>query len=221
MYETEIMEHFSKVPVFSLSDVTQIISNRDYAKQFVSRMIKKGFIKRIKKGVYSVYEDPFLVSTFLLKPSYISSVSALSFYHRITQIPNEVFCFTSKAPRNYFFVTRINFYHTKFFFGFEKRKYGGFEIPIATPEKALIDSIGKVPLHIIEEAFEDIDLERMRGYLLRIGKSSIVKRLGYMLEKKGYDIYPWAKRIIDNKYIPLDPIAKNGTKKDKKWRLIV
>jgi len=221
MYETAVIKHFSKVPVFSLADVAQIISNRGYAKQFVSRMIKKGLMRRVKKGLYSMHDDPFLVSTFLLRPSYISSFSALSFHHKIAQIPNEVFCFTSKEPRRYFFITKINFHHTKFFFGFEKEHYAGFEIPVATPEKAIIDSIGVVPLHIIEDAFSEVDAERMQSYLFRIGKSSVVKRIGYLLEKNGHDVYSRVKKFVDRGYIQLDPVTKNGKKKERRWRLLV
>ena len=220
MYEADILKHFSGVPVFSLSDVTQIISNRGYAKQFVSGMVKKGKIERVRKGLYSLHRDPFLASTFLLKPSYISSVSALSYYHKITQIPRDVFCFTSRPTREYFFITRINFYHTKFFFGFEKRKYNDFELPIATPEKAIIDSIGKVPLHVIEEAFDGINLKRIMEYLERIGKSCVVKRVGYLLEKNGYDVFENLREFVDNKYIPLDPLT-GGKKRNRKWRLFV
>ena len=33
VYEVDIIERFSKVPVFTLSDVSQVITNRDYAKK--------------------------------------------------------------------------------------------------------------------------------------------------------------------------------------------
>lgn len=219
MYEVKIKEHFSKVPVFTLGDVNQIISNRVYAKKLISKEAREGKIKKIKKGLYTFYEDPFLISTFLLKPSYISSISALSYHHKISQIPNEIFCFTSKLPKTYFFVTKINFFHTKYFFGFKLEKYSNFKIPIATPEKAIIDSIGKVPLSIIEEAFEDLDMNRMLSYLKRIGKSGIIKRIGYLLEKNGYEVYEELKKYINSKYIPLDPLRKGKKKRIKKWRL--
>ncbi len=221
MYEADVIERFSNVPVFSLADASQIIQNRIYAKKFLSRMVERKRIFRIKRGLYTFHGDPFLVSTFLLKPSYISGVSALSYHKKITQIPKEVFCFTSKSAREYFFIEKINFCNTKFFFGFEMKNYLGFDVPIATAEKAIIDSIGKMPLSVVDEAFDDIDAGKMLSYLERIKKSNIVKRIGYLLEARGYDAFPELKKHINNKYIPLDPIAKRKGIKNGKWKIIV
>ncbi|MBU3957880.1 MAG: hypothetical protein KKB25_02310 [Nanoarchaeota archaeon] len=221
MHETDIIERFSKAPVFSLSDLSQIIRNRDYAKKVIARMVERKKVKRIRKNLYTFHDDPFLVSTFLMKPSYISSVSALSYHHMITQMPKEVFCFTSKLPKKCFFMERISFYHTKFFFGFEMQNYRGFDIPIATPEKALIDSIGKVPLSVVDEAFEDANIERMVLYLKKIKKSNTVKRIGYLLEKNGHEAFPALKKYINDKYIPLDPMIKRKGGKNRKWKIIL
>lgn len=220
MYDAEILERFSKVPVFSLSDLSQVIQNRGYAKKVLSRMVRNKKIMRVKKDLYTFHDDAFLIATFLWRPSYISGVSALSYHHRITQIPKEVFCVTSKSTREYAFVEKIRFHHTKFFFGFEAAKYQGFDIPVATPEKAIIDCIGAVPVSVIDEAFEEIDAELVVRYLKRIKKSSIVKRVGYLLQMHGHDAFPALKKYIDGKYIFLDPIAKRKGKKDRKWKVL-
>ena len=60
----------------------------------------------------------------------------------------------------------------------------------------------------------------MVKYLKKIGKSSIIKRIGYLLEENGYDIYPELKKFINSKFIHLDPLKK-GKIKNKKWRVIV
>jgi predicted transcriptional regulator of viral defense system len=221
MYEAEIIEKFSKVPVFSLADVSQIVKNRNYAKVVVSRMVKNRKIKKVKKGFYTLHEDPFLVSTFLVKPSYVSSVSALYFHRKITQIPNEIFCFTNKLPRKIFFLTTINFFHTDLFFGFEIEKYEGFDVPVATVEKAIIDSVGKFPLSLIEEAFEGINLKRMLEYLKKIKRPSVVKRVGFLLEKNGYRVYSELKDCIKDNYIPLDPLLKTKRRKERKWKVLI
>ena len=220
MYEVEILEHFSKAPIFTLSDVNQIVSNRVYAKKLVSRMVGSGRVKRVKKGLYTMHGDPFLISTFLLRPSYISSVSALAYHRRITQIPKEVFCFTSKLPMRYFFMEEINFFHTKYFFGFEGMDYLGFTVPVATPEKALIDSIGRVPLDLVEEAFDGLDGGRVVSYLKRIGRSCTAKRIGYLMEKHGHRVYNELKPYVDSRYVLLDPLAR-GRRRDERWRVLV
>ncbi len=62
-------------------------------------------------------------------------------------------------------------------------KYNGFEIPIATPEKAIIDFIGRIPVSSLEDAFEGIDAEKLVSYAKKTGKKSTMKRIGYLLEK--------------------------------------
>lgn len=220
MYELELKEKLFGLPVFRLGDVNQIVENRVYAKKVIKRMIEKGIVVKIKKGLYTFHKDPFLVSTFILKPSYISSVSALYYFHKITQIPTHIFCATIKRPKTYSFLTKISFFHTNYFFGFKLVEYENFKIPIATPEKAIIDSVGIVPLSLIKEALDEINVERMVEYLEKIGKSSVVKRMGYLLEEIGYDVYGKLKKFINSKYIHLDPLVKGKTK-NKKWKVIV
>ena len=115
----------------------------------------------------------------------------------------------------------MRFIHTKYFFGFDNSEYMNFKIPIATPEKAIIDSIGLIPISLIEDAWSNINIEKMLEYLQKIKKSSIVKRLGYLLEKHGFDIYDKIKDNINNKYIYVDPLAKKQGAKNKKWKLII
>ena len=220
MYESKVMA-LKGIPVFSLSDVSQIVSGKDYAKKFLRRLVSSGEIKRIKKDAYTFHEDPFLVSTFLVRPSYISSVSALAYHRIITQIPRDVFCFTQGKQRKFKFISEINFIHTNHFFGFENQKYEGFGLPIASPEKAIIDSINTAPFSVFDEAIEKVDLERMLEYLRRIGKSSVTKRVGYLLEENGFDVYEKLKSGLNGRYVCLDPLARKTGARDKKWRLIV
>ncbi len=217
MYELNVSEKLSKMPIFSLSDLNQIIDNRDYAKKFLKRMCKEEKIRKVRKNTYTFHRDDFIIGTFLVKPSYISSVSALSYYKFITQIPSEVFCATLKKSES---IGKINFFHTDYFFGYKEENYENFKILIAEPEKAIIDSFSIVPVSIFEEAIEEIDINKMIRYLKKIRKSSIIKRIGYLMEKNGQDIYENVKSMINYKYILLDPLLKNNGKKNKKWGII-
>ena len=100
-------------------------------------------------------------------------------------------------------------------------EYLNFKIPIADAEKAIIDSVGVVPISLIEESIESINIEKMLNYLKKIKKSSIVKRMGYLLENHQFDVYDKVKKYINNKYIYLDPLAKKQGGKNKRWKLIV
>lgn len=221
MYETEVLKKCERLPVFSLSDVNQIIGNRMYAKKFLKRMVKEKKIYNIRKNAYTLHADPFLVSTFLVRPSYISGVSALSYHKLITQIPKEVFCATTKRNKDIEFKEMIHFFYTDYFFGFESIAEEKFKILIATPEKAIIDSFSLTLVSVFEEAFENIDERKMIDHLKKIKKSSILKRIGYLMEKYGYDSYDQLKKYINYKYVVLDPLMKKKGLKNKKWGIIV
>lgn len=220
MYESSILK-LREVPVFSLSDVSQIVSGKEYAKKLLRKLMLSGNIKKIKRDAYTFYDDPFLVSTFLVKPSYISSVSALSYYKIITQIPKDIFCSTTKQNKEIKFISKIKFIHTNYFFGFENAEYADFKVLMATPEKAIIDSIGVVPISIFEEALEKINNQKMLNLLKKIKKSSILKRMGYILEKQGFDIFDKIKNNLNGRHIYLDPLSKKQGIKNKKWKLII
>ncbi len=217
MYEPEIIKKFSRRPIFSLSDINQIINNRVYAKKFLAKMCRDKKILKIKKNFYTFYKDDFFISTFLIRPSYISCVSALSYHRLITQIPNEVFCATTKKTTR---IGKINFFHTNHFFGYREEIYENFKILIAEPEKAIIDSFFVIPVSIFEEALEEIDADKMIEYLKKIKKSHVSKRVGYLMEKHGYNIYEKLKDIINYKYIVLDPLLRKKGKKNKRWGII-
>lgn len=220
MYETKIAK-LKEIPVFSLSDVSQIVSGKDYAKKILKKMNLRKEILKIRRDCYSFYDDPFLISTFLIKPSYISSASALSYHKLISQIPKDIYCLTIKRNSTIKFNGEIKFIHTKYFFGFEKANYEGFSLPIANPEKAIIDSLGLIPVSIFEEAIEKINIEKTLSYLNKIKKSSILKRMGFLLERNNFQVYEKLKKGINRRYIYLDPLAKKSGKKDRKWGLII
>lgn len=220
MYEYEILSRFREMPIFSLADINQIIDNRDYAKKFLKRMLTQKKIFRITRNKYTLFEDYFLLSTLLVKPSYITSISALYYYHMTSQISNKIFCSTLKNPQNSNLIKKIIYTKTPYFFGFEDKEYNSFKIPIADPEKAIIDSISVIPLSLIEESLENIDQEKMIKYLKKIKKSSIIKRVGYLLDKNNIDIYEKLKSYINYKYILLDPLSSKKGEKIKKWGII-
>ena len=220
-YELKVIEHFRKVPVFSLSDVNQIIKNRAYAKKFIKKMIGGGKIFKIKKGMYTLYNDSFLASTFIEKPSYISGASALGFHKVITQIPRDVFCSAKRKSFTAKFAGKIRYSKTKHFFGYKLEDYENFKIPIADNEKAVIDSIGITPIHIIEEAFDEIEESKMIAYLEKIKKSEVVKRIGFLMEKNGFDVYCKLNKYTNYKYILLDPLGNKRGIKNKKWGIYI
>ena len=73
---------------------------------------------------------------------------------------------------------------------------------------------------MVEEAFSEINSDKLISYLKKIKKSSIVKRIGFLAERNGFEVYDELKAFINNRYIFLDPLKAKKGKKNKRWRLI-
>ena len=119
------------------------------AQVLCSRYVKKGFFVRLKRNFYvldsvwenSSKEDMFKIANFLQVPSYVSFMSALSFYEVSTQVQRG-FYENASLKRSASFDCRgirFNFYKLKpeYYFGFEKTG----DIFIARKEKAFVDAV--------------------------------------------------------------------------------
>ena len=115
---------------------------REHAKVYAGRMVKKGFAHRLAEGVISFTDDPFVIASQLIEPSYISFIGALYLQGMIQQIPAIVECVT---PRNSLRLERLKIVYHKvrpsLFFGYERlERYGGY-VFVAKPAKAVLDLI--------------------------------------------------------------------------------
>ncbi len=143
----------------------------------VKHEVDAGRLIRLKKGVYtdSPNEDPFLCANALIRPSYISFYSALS-YHGL--IPERVYetmsavCLLNKNKKFGSSGHRFSFYNIPkeiFSFGVDLTS-GGFSI--ASAEKALADTLYFLaPVHSItslkELLFEDLRIDEYSFDLLK------------------------------------------------------
>jgi predicted transcriptional regulator of viral defense system len=133
--------------IFSRLDVSRTFgSNSAAASLLLHRYAKRGFITRIKRGLYafageSAVPTPYLANK-LYEPSYVSLEFALS-YHRV--IPETVYEITSVTPKTTQRLHAINkvFSYRRIkkeaFTGYETMKQGAYSFFIADPEKAFVD----------------------------------------------------------------------------------
>ncbi len=156
----EKIQQLSERLFFTVEDVAHIFSlNRESARVLCFRYRKRGIFIRLKNNFYvteaawSRYgrEEFFRIANFLQVPSYISFLTALSYYGISTQVPRDYFESASVKRSREFAAGGTVFAFRKikreYYFGFAKRD--GFFI--ATPEKALLDSLyldslGRYPL---------------------------------------------------------------------------
>jgi len=180
-------------------------------------LIKSDYVFKLRKGVYSCYDDPYILANYLVCPSYITSVSALSHYGLIDQLPHDTISFTSRKTKEIKVNRTFFYYNTKYFFGFKEEEYNGFKVRFALPEKAALDSFFTMPLEYFVDVFEELDVKVLKILLKKINNVSLIKRVGYILERKGIAL---DLPIMDYNYILLNPSGLNTNEKNKKWRII-
>lgn len=167
------------------------------------RWVKKGYLIRLRRGMYSFPEylkEPGISTFFAGKiyhPSYISLHSALSVYGLI---PETVVQFTSVTPlKTAFFKNKFGEYSYKtikhdLMFGYYKRKvYNELTTNFACIEKALLDLFYLYPFFNNEKDIidlrldqnilhNDLDREKWERYIIRFQTNALEKRV-QILEK--------------------------------------
>lgn len=160
-------DHFT---VADLEKITRL--TRPSLKVTLSRLVVKGVLLRLKRGVYAssaAIVDVPRVANQLYYPSYLSFESMLSRYGILSQIPAmQTFATIKQTKKMILFGTVVEFRQLKedLFFGY-KLENG---IYVAKPEKALLDTLymavrGKGTLPELRELdLRSIDRKIFRRY---------------------------------------------------------
>lgn len=181
MNERSFREYFEPRPVFTSKQVSASMG-RDYDRVYLNRLLKKGTIIRIGRGVYSFHHDPFIYASHIEYPSYISFLSAMQYHGLTTQVPILV---EVVAPRKGAYL-KVDMVGSRYLWGYSRSVYGGFEVFIADKEKAAIDGIlhGRLTLEHIRTLLEASDTATLEEMVLRLGMADM-KRVGYVCDLQG------------------------------------
>lgn len=191
---------------------------------------------------------PFVISAYLIQPSAVSHWSALEYHGLTEQVSRIVTASTfnkvvtpsmrTKNPKlkkkHVWEIDGISYEYInvqeKQFFGTEKiwlDEY--FQVSITDRERTLLDvfaypkmfgGIGEA-LGILENSLVTIDVEKLIDYAIRYDKKSIIKRLGWALERFGISLRilaPLLKTPIGY-YCRLDPEKPASGQCDKRWMI--
>lgn len=164
---------------FSYHDIASILSISDgSAKVLASRYVKQGYLIRLKNNYY-IFRDKWdnldyigkmKIANIIQVPSYISLMTALSYYEITTQVQQNYFesisiyrTFSREIEETTFKYSKIK---KDIYFGFNKVK-GLF---ISLPEKAFIDAVyldywGKYHLDISSIDLGKIDQKKLNQLL--------------------------------------------------------
>jgi len=164
---------------FTYQDIAKILSiAEDSARVLCTRYVKQKYFIRIKRNFYILKErwdnitsnQRLELANILQVPSYISLMTALSFYEYTTQVQQKFIesislyrTFTKDIEGTIFNYSKIK---KDLYFGFSKKN----NIFIASPEKAFIDSLylsylGKYNLDINSLNLEKIDRKSCENIL--------------------------------------------------------
>jgi len=167
----KIREFLKSTPIFRTKDVELVVKNKNYSYLILHKLAKKGEIKRITKGWYSLHEDP-IISVFCFKPAYIGLQEALSFHELWEQETNVVIVTAKKVRTGIRKILDTNVVlhkiKQKYFFGFDYLKYENFFIPVSDVEKTLIDLVyfNEIPgKDVLKEIKKRINRKKLKRYL--------------------------------------------------------
>lgn len=153
--------------VADLKKITGLSLNSLYVT--LSRLVGKRLLIRLTSGVYILaekYSQIDVIANMLYQPSYLSFESALSRYGILSQIPYVLtFATTKKSLRKTLGQTTVEFrtLQKPLFFGYEKND----SLFIATPEKALMDTMylvtfGKLVLRVDQLDLKEVNVQKAK-----------------------------------------------------------
>lgn len=132
--------------IFAPRDLMVIFgASRRAVDAFTSYNVKKGFLVRLKNGLFALGRDlpgEFCIANNVYYPSYVSLETALSYYNLIPEIIYPVISVTTITTREFKIQNRMFIYHKikkQAFGGFITKKIGRESVYIATPEKGIVD----------------------------------------------------------------------------------
>lgn len=233
MKTLQLSKKLEKYPVFN-TDIFANIINKDktYAKMHLNRLKNRGIVKQVQRNVYTVQEDPMIIASRIIWPSYISLWAALRYHNLTEQIPNKISVITPRLKsRDKIQIMNTNIVFEKirpeYFFGFSKIKIQDFEVFMAEPEKALMDAVllKKISTSeiyfILKENIKNISTKKLVDYIIRSQNHALAKRFGWMLESLGCVNAKLLKKHIYKTFIPLDIMLPKSGITDKKWGVVI
>lgn len=235
---------------FTVSDLSSLIgiSNINTSKK-LSRWEKMGWIKRIRRGLYTVVpldamsqdqplENMWSVVQDVFSPGYVGGWSAAEYWDFTEQIFRDICILTEKTfichKHEILGISFFTFHiPNKFDFGLETVWIKNKRTFVSDPHKTILDMIYKPKVgggiqHVVDcfKAYiksDNFDPLKLVAYAKRIDNGVIFKRLGFLSEKifgKDHDLTQVCLREITKGPSYMDPSDKRG-KFINRWNLYI
>jgi predicted transcriptional regulator of viral defense system len=232
--------------IFSIQDAKRVA--KDNTKKILHSLVEKKWVLPLKRGLYVIVPldigvkgaDAYIIHNFVIAgnlttPYYIAYWSALNYHGLSDQIPSSTFIAITQAKKplrildmEYHFV-RLE---RNKFYGIMEIEVEGSIVKVSDPEKTIVDCLDH-PEHAggIDEvarsiyfSHEELDFKKIKDYAKRMKNITILKRLGFILEKTGLlekYRFVFAGFKPSKGYPALDKLSPKKGTHNSKWGLLI
>lgn len=234
----------------SITEAAKILGlPKPHAAKLLARWAAKGWVSRIKRGVYIPVplesatsdislEAPWVIAEKLYHPCYIGGWSAAEYWGLTEQIFLTIIVLTTQRPRNRKpTIKGTNFLlHTiseQVLFGLKPIWHGKIKVLVSDPTRTILDflidpKMGagiRTTIDIFNEYLksEHKNLALLINYAKRLNNNAVFKRLGFLLEQyapKETSFIAACKEQVTISKVKLDP-ELDAEKLITRWRLWV
>ena len=244
--EAQFLVKVATRPTFSVEEARRLFQ-KDLSSQFLDRLERKGWIRRIKRGRFAVIPlssgdarspqlHEFLIAMELVSPAAIAYWSALNHHGMTEQIPRTVFVATNhhvqlSTKEALGFTFKIISVQPKKFFGIEKDWIDEQPFSITDKEKTIIDGldlpkyvggVGEIAKALAQD-WGELDQAKLRQYAAKIGNTAAAKRLGFLMETLGLGDPEALRETVSLApgFSPFDPTLPKKGKHSRRWGLLI
>ena len=191
--------------IFSINDARDSWVGSTAITTVLHRLEKKGWLRRVERGVYLLIpleagpertwsESPLVIAPYLIQPAAVAYWSALHYWQMTEQIPRITFVQSTKRKRSMDVLgMRFQFVAVKEarFFGILERMLNSKKFFVTDREKTLVDCANRPNLSggvmqlalALETGYAEIDWPKLDTYLRSWEGGTVVKRLGYLIDR--------------------------------------
>jgi len=247
--EAHFLSKMGPRPIFSTQEARRLLERKgtDYTPQFLERLERKGWIRRIQRGRFAVIPlssgqertpqlHEYLVGMQLVTPAAIAYWSALNHHGMTEQLTRTVYLATNHPVyRSHRQALGISFQIVSVqpakFFGIMPDWVNEQSFRITDREKTIIDGLD-LPKYVggigeiakaISGSWSRLNEAKLREYAGKIGNSAVAKRLGFLMEALELGDPEALRKTVPlaSGFSSLDPTLPERPKYNRRWGLMV
>lgn len=206
------------------ADVIKLMGAERSARTVIHSLLRKGWFLRLTSGRYLFLppergpenlgeNNAIAIASAVTTPCYVGWWAAASYHGFTTQKPASVTVAAGRnTPVRVIEGTAISFVQVspRKFFGFQSYDVYGRAATISTPAKTVVDCLDRPALaggptevvRIVHGASFDTSADEVTDMALRMKSTSLVQRLGFVMDLVGWNLSPSARAKLKSAIAP-------------------